>query len=1036
MKPIAKEKNIRSLIRHLILEAVSLKNIDRLNFDNIESTFTNNDKIVIFVFGPKCQSSESLKSQILDLQSVHSDVKFVKVNSKQTKMITLLKVTKTPTTIIYKDDKQYKKVIGNKPQVIKNNISTISPKKKNVKKEKKDVEIDDIDTNILSSDDMEAYTIIANVIDDQGKMRMQYPDPTSVAGIDGSNLDIEGYASEKPFATQKDKMLAIANILTRIKTAEGMNVDDKVTPELLKKYGYYDMFQPKKSSSESTEAVEKAKQQIDYDLSGKSEKEINELLAQFMEDFDLKQSSKRTIYVSKTKKFLFGPISSKKFIDRMISGAENNDYKQFIDGVALQKYGVRQGENKKKRFQALLDAYMEAENRPVKTEEPKVEKVIDTDDSRTAEEPAGKDFSEIIELLPGLSEDIRRINEDVNDAYMESTVFEGEDPREMKSSLQLIEAVYDDDLKGLLQKYKTLIKDIDIDEVFDDAEIEDYGNLSLVSSQVFNMLVIREYLEVEGYREGIFKLSEGIVDLLDAFRRIENQLSDDRLDTDFKESIGSVVYTKSYTNNKGETINVFYEYDYEKESDTSEPKLRGVFMNKKDQNGVIVRDDKGKAVLTNDFSDYINNDNPDKNYDIQMDLESEDIEKVKRQIEGRKKASESGKILREKEGDQIIEYHFTLGKLDYVIGDDGEQIFVDEDTANNKIDKISELDDGGFKFDKHAVVREVLYDPEGNNPQGNARIPAGKTEYTYTRIKTVNGISVVQSMIAQKGRATDDNTKEILTKELKESDQVKYDQIVSVINDYFDNKYKDKVVKEDYTGYDLYDISEPQPAQPETESEEAEEAAELATVQESDIINVQFFPIDEEFADGHLEDIQSDEGKVLGATSLPGRRISPTKTAVKLATKTKLGRKLKARADEYLRGNEAIEIPFTDKHVGRNHTGVDVPTPVGSKVYAVTDGKATFTKTTGGGNTIILQAYKGDNPTNMYYRYKHLQLVASGINTNDGRMFKAGEQIGMSGNDGEATTGPHLHFSVSPEGKDSGNLELYQKTFKNAKFVN
>ena len=40
------------------------------------------------------------------------------------------------------------------------------------------------------------------------------------------------------------------------------------------------------------------------------------------------------------------------------------------------------------------------------------------------------------------------------------------------------------------------------------------------------------------------------------------------------------------------------------------------------------------------------------------------------------------------------------------------------------------------------------------------------------------------------------------------------------------------------------------------------------------------------------------------------------------------------------------------------------------------------------------------------------------------------------GNDGTATTGPHLHFSVSPEGKDSGNLELYQKTFKNAKFVN
>lgn len=101
------------------------------------------------------------------------------------------------------------------------------------------------------------------------------------------------------------------------------------------------------------------------------------------------------------------------------------------------------------------------------------------------------------------------------------------------------------------------------------------------------------------------------------------------------------------------------------------------------------------------------------------------------------------------------------------------------------------------------------------------------------------------------------------------------------------------------------------------------------------------------------------------------------------------------------------------------HTGIDIPVPVGTKVYAANAGKVVRTDPGGGsdgGKYIIIQG------TNGYWtNYQHLSV----INVKEGDTVTAGQNIGVSGNTGN-TTGPHLHFSVTTrEGLDSRNSVAY-----------
>ena len=93
----------------------------------------------------------------------------------------------------------------------------------------------------------------------------------------------------------------------------------------------------------------------------------------------------------------------------------------------------------------------------------------------------------------------------------------------------------------------------------------------------------------------------------------------------------------------------------------------------------------------------------------------------------------------------------------------------------------------------------------------------------------------------------------------------------------------------------------------------------------------------------------------------------------------------------------------------QGHFALDIVTPKDEPVKAILDGtivSATFSIE--GGNTIAIQ-----HKDNLVSFYKHL----GNISKKTGTFVRAGEVIGIVGNTGELTSGPHLHLEVWKNGK-------------------
>ena len=97
-----------------------------------------------------------------------------------------------------------------------------------------------------------------------------------------------------------------------------------------------------------------------------------------------------------------------------------------------------------------------------------------------------------------------------------------------------------------------------------------------------------------------------------------------------------------------------------------------------------------------------------------------------------------------------------------------------------------------------------------------------------------------------------------------------------------------------------------------------------------------------------------------------------------------------------------------------NHQGIDIPTPVGTKVYAVSQGKVieAVTNNPSAGTFVTI-----DHEDGYYSRYLHL----SQMNVRVGDRVDAGTLVGLSGGEPGAwgaghSTGPHLHFEVWVDG--------------------
>jgi murein DD-endopeptidase MepM/ murein hydrolase activator NlpD len=85
------------------------------------------------------------------------------------------------------------------------------------------------------------------------------------------------------------------------------------------------------------------------------------------------------------------------------------------------------------------------------------------------------------------------------------------------------------------------------------------------------------------------------------------------------------------------------------------------------------------------------------------------------------------------------------------------------------------------------------------------------------------------------------------------------------------------------------------------------------------------------------------------------------------------------------------------------HSGIDISTPIGTKVQAPADGLVVFCGVKGGyGNALVV-----DHGYGLVTRYGHL----AGFNVRPGQRVKRGDPIAFVGSTGKSTA-PHLHYEV------------------------
>jgi murein DD-endopeptidase MepM/ murein hydrolase activator NlpD len=97
------------------------------------------------------------------------------------------------------------------------------------------------------------------------------------------------------------------------------------------------------------------------------------------------------------------------------------------------------------------------------------------------------------------------------------------------------------------------------------------------------------------------------------------------------------------------------------------------------------------------------------------------------------------------------------------------------------------------------------------------------------------------------------------------------------------------------------------------------------------------------------------------------------------------------------------------------HMGSDIGATEGTELYACERGVIMLLTSGGLGGTGIF--LKGESGT-VYY-YAHLSRYADALAA--GKLVEAGELVGYVGSTGSASTGPHLHFEVHPNGGEAIN---------------
>lgn len=105
----------------------------------------------------------------------------------------------------------------------------------------------------------------------------------------------------------------------------------------------------------------------------------------------------------------------------------------------------------------------------------------------------------------------------------------------------------------------------------------------------------------------------------------------------------------------------------------------------------------------------------------------------------------------------------------------------------------------------------------------------------------------------------------------------------------------------------------------------------------------------------------------------------------------------------------------------RIHKGVDIAAPMGTSVFAATEGRVVRTghQPEGYGRFVELE-----HPNGMTTLYAHL----SRVDVASGQAVSASQRIGLVGSTG-FSTGPHLHFEVRRDGRQLNPAKVTGRTF-------
>lgn len=105
---------------------------------------------------------------------------------------------------------------------------------------------------------------------------------------------------------------------------------------------------------------------------------------------------------------------------------------------------------------------------------------------------------------------------------------------------------------------------------------------------------------------------------------------------------------------------------------------------------------------------------------------------------------------------------------------------------------------------------------------------------------------------------------------------------------------------------------------------------------------------------------------------------------------------------------------------GRNHEGIDILAPRGTKVFSTTEGIISSLKSNNLGGKVVWIL----GPSGAWHYYAHLDEHNHRLN--EGDYIQKGTLIGYVGNTGNARhTAPHLHYGLYLAGKGRGAVNPY-----------